>query len=305
MPTMFLPYLVLVGLSCVGATPYARSVSASPRDGTCPAIWTQISSQLTSEFRGTDGQCTDLARAAIRFAFHDSGVSRSRCPIGGYLLMLVFRRLLFHTTKLCPSIWWRGWFSALEFYRDLRSENVPLQAYHDWLSGFYNKYLNQTSAADLIQFAASHAIVTCPGGPQVKTVGLNRRSRSTLLSTSRLSAEQIQLPQALKISYQCHSGQGLIMTPSSSCLKTKGSAPLTLPPWSAHTVPRKLLTRPRTGSLQAGPKILLPANGTTITTPKCTIHLRESTALSLISIFPTSLPSLASSLAALLGIKVY
>ncbi|KAF1355586.1 heme peroxidase [Delphinella strobiligena] len=142
---MFLPYLVLVGLSCVGATPYARSVSASPRDGTCPAIWTQISSQLTSEFRGTDGQCTDLARAAIRFAFHDSGVyAPASGGADGSLLL-----------------------SSTEIYR---SENVPLQAYHDWLSGFYNKYLNQTSAADLIQFAASHAIVTCPGGPQVKTV---------------------------------------------------------------------------------------------------------------------------------------
>lgn len=163
-----------------------------------------------------------------------------------------------------------------------RIENVPLQAYHDWLSGFYDNYSNQTSAADLIQFAASHAIVTCPGGPQVKTVSINRRSRSALLTTSWLSAEQTQRPQAQKTSYQCHSDQDPITIPSSSYLKTKGSAPLILPLWWERTVHRKPLTRPRTGSLQAGPKILLPVNGTTITTPKRTIHLRESTALSLI-----------------------
>jgi len=39
----------------------------------CPAIWNTISSDLTTSFLGSDGQCTDLARAAIRFAFHDAG----------------------------------------------------------------------------------------------------------------------------------------------------------------------------------------------------------------------------------------
>jgi hypothetical protein len=43
--------------------------------GGCPAIWTTISSDLTASFLGSDGQCTDLARAAIRYAFHDAGKS--------------------------------------------------------------------------------------------------------------------------------------------------------------------------------------------------------------------------------------
>lgn len=41
--------------------------------GSCPAIWTNISASLTPYFLGSDGQCTDMARAAIRFAFHDAG----------------------------------------------------------------------------------------------------------------------------------------------------------------------------------------------------------------------------------------
>lgn len=83
MSTMSLRSLALVGLSCVGATPYTRSISA-----TCPAIWTQISSELTPVFRGFDGQCTDLARAAIRFAFHDAGTSRSRSLRAAFLLLM-------------------------------------------------------------------------------------------------------------------------------------------------------------------------------------------------------------------------
>lgn len=48
-------------------------VRRSGGSGGCPAIWTTISSDLTASFLGSDGQCTDLARAAVRFAFHDAG----------------------------------------------------------------------------------------------------------------------------------------------------------------------------------------------------------------------------------------
>jgi Peroxidase len=44
--------------------------------GACPAVWSKVSSDLVGKF--TDGapepgQCNDLARAAIRAAFHDCG----------------------------------------------------------------------------------------------------------------------------------------------------------------------------------------------------------------------------------------
>lgn len=42
--------------------------------GQCPPIWSTIASDLSKSFIGPNG-CTDLARGAIRFAFHDSGES--------------------------------------------------------------------------------------------------------------------------------------------------------------------------------------------------------------------------------------
>jgi hypothetical protein len=41
--------------------------------GDCPAIWSTIASDLSQSFIGPNG-CTDLARGAIRFAFHDAGI---------------------------------------------------------------------------------------------------------------------------------------------------------------------------------------------------------------------------------------
>jgi Peroxidase len=41
-----------------------------PATGGCPAVWTQISKDLTAIFLA-GGQCTDDARAAIRAVFHD------------------------------------------------------------------------------------------------------------------------------------------------------------------------------------------------------------------------------------------
>jgi len=42
--------------------------------GNCPAIWSTIASDLSQSFIGSNG-CTDLARGAIRFAFHDAGMN--------------------------------------------------------------------------------------------------------------------------------------------------------------------------------------------------------------------------------------
>jgi manganese peroxidase len=47
--------------------PYSHHLK---RGGTCPAVWNQISTDLTSLFL-SGGQCNDDARAAIRAAFHD------------------------------------------------------------------------------------------------------------------------------------------------------------------------------------------------------------------------------------------
>jgi hypothetical protein len=50
----------------------ANHMQTSPKRAAnveCPAIWTEVSKNLTGEFM-TDGKCNDNARAAIRAAFH-------------------------------------------------------------------------------------------------------------------------------------------------------------------------------------------------------------------------------------------
>lgn len=47
---------------------FARQSASS--GGSCPAVWSTISQQLTGLFL-TDGMCNDDARAAIRAVFHD------------------------------------------------------------------------------------------------------------------------------------------------------------------------------------------------------------------------------------------
>lgn len=37
----------------------------------CPAVWTDVATELKSTFIDSDGNCNDDARAAIRLAFHD------------------------------------------------------------------------------------------------------------------------------------------------------------------------------------------------------------------------------------------
>lgn len=111
---------------------------------TCPPVWKQISTTLTAQFLA-DGQCTDAARAAIRAAFHD-------CFNGACDGSLILANECTNTEnrgleRLCGSL-----------------ANVATQ--------------NKVGYADLIQFAAAHAIKTCPGGPTVP-VKVGRKDSST------------------------------------------------------------------------------------------------------------------------------
>ncbi|KAH9214834.1 heme peroxidase [Leptodontidium sp. 2 PMI_412] len=51
----------------------ALAVRKDGGGGSCPAVWTTIATQLKGMYLGSDGQCNDDARAAIRLAFHDCG----------------------------------------------------------------------------------------------------------------------------------------------------------------------------------------------------------------------------------------
>ena len=100
---------------------------------TCPPVWKEISTALTAQFLA-DGQCTDAARAAIRASFHDC--FNGACD--GSLIL----------ADECS-----------------RSENRGLERLCGNLGGLAQQ--KEVGVADLIQFAAAHAIKTCPGGPTV------------------------------------------------------------------------------------------------------------------------------------------
>ncbi|KAF2098395.1 heme peroxidase [Rhizodiscina lignyota] len=112
--------------------------------GNCPAIWTTVSSDLTAMFL-SGGQCNDDARAAIRAAFHDCGTwNKAQGSTGGCDGSLV-----------------------LADEAGTRDENNGLQDISAKLLALATK--RSVGVADLLQFAGAHAIVTCPGGPQVTT----------------------------------------------------------------------------------------------------------------------------------------
>jgi hypothetical protein len=173
---MYIRNVIISGLTAVGTaqafanytireedwpTPAPASVPATPKRGifgivgnilginkqdteACPAVWTQISSTLTEQFLA-DGQCTDAARAAIRSSFHDC--FNGACD--GSLIL----------ANECSN-----------------SENRGMER----LCGNLANVASQTGVgvADLIQFAAAHAIKTCPGGPTVP-VKVGRKDSNT------------------------------------------------------------------------------------------------------------------------------
>ncbi|KAF2111446.1 heme peroxidase [Lophiotrema nucula] len=111
--------------------------------GKCPAVWSSISKELTANFV-TGGQCNPLARAAIREIFHDCGAWNTAQGAKG------------------------GCDGSLILAGELaRGENNGLQNISAFLNTTAIKW--GVGVADMIVFAGNHAIVSCPGGPTVKT----------------------------------------------------------------------------------------------------------------------------------------
>ena len=159
--------------SCISFTEYGEMAmdtvkrmlpDLSTRDGggNCPAIWTAIASELQGMFLDktvNPSQCNDAARAAIREAFHDCGSWETALGTlpgnGGCDGSLIL------TT---------GPDAATNEL--MRGENGGLAGISAKLLALQQKYVAidaSVTVADLIQFAAAVAIVTCPGGPQIKT----------------------------------------------------------------------------------------------------------------------------------------
>lgn len=123
---------------------------------TCPTVWTDIAADLSNTFRG----CQQPTRFAIRFAFHDAGAFSSKTPFYAPAAGGADGSLLLNDAEIA------------------RTSQQPMQNYRNFLLGKYNTYKSRgVTAADLVQFAGSLAIASCPGGPIVPTVSDNKHVR--------------------------------------------------------------------------------------------------------------------------------
>ncbi|KAH7089834.1 heme peroxidase [Paraphoma chrysanthemicola] len=131
-------------------------ISKNSNSNTCPPVWGEISTTLTAQFLA-DGECTDAARAAIRGAFHDC--FNGACD--GSLIL----------ANECAN-----------------PENRGLERLCGNLGNLANE--KKVGMADLIQFAAAHAIKTCPGGPTVP-VKVGRKDSSNANALGVLPAHNM------------------------------------------------------------------------------------------------------------------
>ena len=124
-------YSTITSLLLLSST--ISALDLAPRDTSCPKVWSAVLPELQSAFAG----CGRDAHGAIRAPFHDC--INNDCD--GSLIL----------TDECS-----------------RSENAGLPNICAKLLGWTKKY--NTSAADMIQFAAATAISVCPLGPRVRAL---------------------------------------------------------------------------------------------------------------------------------------
>ncbi|KAH8890106.1 versatile peroxidase VPL1 [Thozetella sp. PMI_491] len=152
---MHLTRFIVVGLA---ASTHAASLpqpaagniearASTPVPTVCPPVWKNVKAELNTLFM-SGNQCNDLARAAIRAAFHDCGTwDSSQGSQGG-----------------CDGSLVVGTTPDVELDRPI---NKGLQNIASVLQGLASKY--GTSVADMLVFAANAATVLCPLGPVVTT----------------------------------------------------------------------------------------------------------------------------------------
>jgi len=117
---------------------------------TC-CIWYSISADLTKAFKGKTGRCNAVARMAIRLGFHDAGTWSQKLANAGQDF--------------------GGADGSLVLFNEItRRENRGLEVVVALAKVLQAKYKNnKVTMADLIQYMANHAVVTCPLGPRVRT----------------------------------------------------------------------------------------------------------------------------------------
>ncbi|KAI4146347.1 MAG: hypothetical protein LQ340_005973 [Diploschistes diacapsis] len=135
------------GQSNTPGTPPTTS-DACKADACC--IWYNISSDLTNTYQLNAG-CGDLARQAIRAGFHDAATWSAVHEAKGDNCCGADGSLLLSGTELN------------------RADNLGLEDMPGLLNPLYTKYKKYgVGMADLIQYAAVHAVVTCTQGPRIR-----------------------------------------------------------------------------------------------------------------------------------------
>ena len=198
----------------------------------CPAVWNQISETLTQQFLA-DGQCTDSARAAIRSSFHD-------CFPGS-----------------CDG-------SLILADECSKSENRGLER----LCSNLANVASQTSVgvADLIQFAAAHAVKTCPGGPTIP-VYVGRKDSSEANAYSILPSAFAKGGDLVRLFGKHHPHLDTRIPHTNKLSQLPKAFPLTTSPLSSAPTPPPSNASP-TPRKPAPPSTLLLVPGTTSTTPR-------------------------------------
>lgn len=157
---MRISFLLLLGVAGIHAAPRRdgqrlnKRVTNDTSGGrpSCPEIWSTISKDLSSSFV-SGGECTDLARGAIRYAFHDAATFSLKLPV------------------IPPASGGADGSLLLNEAEIGRPLNLGLVPYHNFIKGKFEQYQYEgIGAADLIQFAGNLGVVSCPGGPMVQTL---------------------------------------------------------------------------------------------------------------------------------------
>ncbi|GAB7354557.1 hypothetical protein MBLNU459_g5012t1 [Dothideomycetes sp. NU459] len=130
-----------------GYTPPGKLNSAACRNDTC-CVWSYVAQALTIAFTGPTGRCNAAARSAIRLGFHDAGPWSSSLAAAGQDFGGADGSIVLSGSEIN------------------RADNNGLQSIVQQ-AAVWSKLFN-VGVADLIQFAAKHAIVTCPLGPRLR-----------------------------------------------------------------------------------------------------------------------------------------
>lgn len=130
---------------------------------------------MTAKFTGPTGRCNDWARAAIRLGFHDAGTWSSNLSASGQDFGGADGSIILSGTEIN------------------RKENNGLQNIAKQMTTWQKQF--GVSMADLIQYGANHAVVTCPLGPRIRSFVGRKDSKAAapenLLPSATASADSL------------------------------------------------------------------------------------------------------------------